>query len=111
MEIDVTLRTAEIGSGVSKSLKLASDNPFIVMPGTVAGEVDVLPAERRHVLEQGGIARRWRVRSCSGHARAITDSMLLLHQPGDFAPIRVKLLREVARSSARAWTVRFDSLE
>ncbi len=50
-----TLRAAEGGSGVSERPEAAFGDTFIGVPGVIAGEIDVLPAERRDMLEQGGV--------------------------------------------------------
>ena len=48
-----TLRTAGAVSGVSERPEATSDYPFIGVPGVIAGEIDVLPAERGDMLKQG----------------------------------------------------------
>jgi hypothetical protein len=50
-----TLRPVEGGSGVSERPKAAFGDPFIGAPSVIAGEIDVLPAKRRDMLQQGGV--------------------------------------------------------
>jgi len=50
-----TLRAGGGGSGVSELPEAAFGDPFIGAPRIIAGEIDVLPAERRDMLQQGGV--------------------------------------------------------
>ncbi len=50
-----TLRGAGGVSGASERSEATLGYPLIGVPGVIAGEVDVLPAKWRDVLEQGGI--------------------------------------------------------
>jgi len=50
-----TLRRAEGVSRASERSEGTLGYPFIGVPGVIAGEIDVLPAKRRDVLEQGRI--------------------------------------------------------
>jgi hypothetical protein len=50
-----TLRRAGGVSRASKRSEAAFGHPLIGVPGVIAREIDVLPAKRRGVLEQGGI--------------------------------------------------------
>jgi len=50
-----TLRRAGGVSWDSERSEASFGNPLIGVPGVIAREIDVLPAKRRNVLEQGGI--------------------------------------------------------
>jgi len=41
--------------GVTEGSKATLGNPFIGVPGVIAGEIEVFPAKRGDMLEQGGI--------------------------------------------------------
>jgi hypothetical protein len=51
-----TLRRAGGVSRASERSEAAFGYPLIGVPGVIASEIDVFPAKRRDVLEQGGIA-------------------------------------------------------
>jgi len=50
-----TLRSDGGVSGASEGSKATLGNPFIGVPGVIAGEIEVFPAKRGDMLEQGGI--------------------------------------------------------
>jgi len=50
-----TIRFAVAVSGDSKRSEASLTHPFVRVPGVIAGEVDLLPAERRDMPEQGAV--------------------------------------------------------
>jgi hypothetical protein len=50
-----TLRLIEAGSRDSEGSEATLGHPFISVPGVIAGQVHVLPAERGDILKQSGI--------------------------------------------------------